>query len=86
MHSKGPFTATFNGEPDDDIWDVHAADGELLAVSVSKSDAALIAAAPLMLAELRGILDADSMGAISLAEHHRESIKAAIAAAEGRSE
>ena len=53
MHSKGPWTATFNGEPDDDIWDVYSSDGELLAVSVSKSDARLIAAAPEMLEALR---------------------------------
>ena len=57
MHSKGPWKVIFYGEDEDDICDVHAADGELLAVSVSKSDAALIAAAPLMLSALKAVLE-----------------------------
>ena len=61
MHSKGPWKpcnmAFKGGKADDNIWDVYSDDGELLAVSVSKSDAALIAAAPLMLEALRAVLE-----------------------------
>ena len=103
MHSNGPWTATFNGEPDDDIWDIHSADGELLAVSVSKSDAQLIAAAPEMLEALKSMLEVHDepcrLDHHGLCQTHHlrrndagepecevELIRAAIAAAEGRSE
>ena len=86
MHSKGPWKpcnmAFKGGEPDDNIWDVYSDDGELLAVSVSKSDARLIAAAPLMLEALKAcdkLLDS-----LDAAHGHAGSLsRAAIAKAEG---